>query len=421
MESMLTDPVIEKVIIISDEEYAKKADDRSGGVGTETQIISHELYSQTEQDKFAVVVFDKDEQGKAYLPTYYKSRIYIDLCDESTYADNFDKLLRWIYNKPLNVRPELGKKPSFLDENSVSLGTTASYKRTIDAIKNAKSYASGAFDEYLNLFVDNFERFRLDESNIDEDTIISNIESFIPFRNEFIQISHTVARYAATDENMSLYHRFFESLIPYMSRPDGMNRCSTWSFDNYKYIVHELFLYTIAIFIKHERFTFAASLLSQGYYNKERSYRNGMLTYDTLYQQVASLEKKGQETRRLSVQSDMIKSLSNGSGIEFNLLMQADFVMFMRASIDNEKFGTHWWPATLLYAERGDSTFEIFSRAESQQYFDKMKCLLNISNKENLLAILEKFKANRGMLPKWSFDTINADSLTSIEYMCTKP
>ena len=129
MEKMVTDPQIIKVAIISDEVYASKADGRSGGVGTEAQIISREVYENQEQRKFVAIIPEKDEQGKAYLPTYYKSRIYINLSEPDSYADNFEKLVRWIYNKPLYVRPEMGKRPSFLDESDrILLGTTASQK-----------------------------------------------------------------------------------------------------------------------------------------------------------------------------------------------------------------------------------------------------------------------------------------------------
>ncbi len=75
MEKMVTDPEIKKVAIITDETYAAKADGRAGGVGTETQIISKEVYDNQEQDKFVAVVSQKDEHDKPYLPIYYKSRI----------------------------------------------------------------------------------------------------------------------------------------------------------------------------------------------------------------------------------------------------------------------------------------------------------------------------------------------------------
>jgi hypothetical protein len=77
MEKMVTDPQITKVAMICDEIYAAKADGRSGGVGTETQIISREVYENQEQGKFVAIIPQRDAQGKAYLPTYYKSRIYI--------------------------------------------------------------------------------------------------------------------------------------------------------------------------------------------------------------------------------------------------------------------------------------------------------------------------------------------------------
>ena len=100
MEQMVTDQEIKKVVIISDATYAAKADGRNGGVGTETQIISKEVYDKQDQEKFVVVVAEKNNMGKPCLPTYYKSRLYIDLSEADRYSENFDKLLRWIFNKP---------------------------------------------------------------------------------------------------------------------------------------------------------------------------------------------------------------------------------------------------------------------------------------------------------------------------------
>ena len=116
MGKMVTDSEISKVAIVCDEVYAAKSDGRAGGVGAETQIISREVCENQEQDKFVAVVSEKDEQGEAYLPAYYKSRIYIDLSEPDNYTENFEKLLRWVYGKPLYRRPEIGKRPSFLYE-----------------------------------------------------------------------------------------------------------------------------------------------------------------------------------------------------------------------------------------------------------------------------------------------------------------
>lgn len=144
MEQMVTNSEIKKVAIVCDEKYAAKADGRAGGVGTETQIISKEVYENQVQEKFVAVVCGRDGSGKPFLPTYYKSRIYIDLSEADRYADNFERLLRWVFDKPLYVKPELGSQPSFLSEGEhVSLGTTAVFKRCIDAIKNHKGIRCG--------------------------------------------------------------------------------------------------------------------------------------------------------------------------------------------------------------------------------------------------------------------------------------
>lgn len=65
MEKMVSDPSIKRVVIISDAVYASKADGRKGGVGTETQIISKEVYDSVDQNKFVPVLKERDEQGNA--------------------------------------------------------------------------------------------------------------------------------------------------------------------------------------------------------------------------------------------------------------------------------------------------------------------------------------------------------------------
>ena len=46
MEKMVQDETINKVLIICDKGYKDKANDRAGGVGTETQIITPMIYSK---------------------------------------------------------------------------------------------------------------------------------------------------------------------------------------------------------------------------------------------------------------------------------------------------------------------------------------------------------------------------------------
>jgi len=426
MEKMVTDPEISKVACICDEVYASKADGRSGGVGTETQIISREVYENQEQGKFVAIIPEKDDQGKAYLPTYYKSRIYIDLSEPDNYSDNFEKLLRWIYDKPLYTRPEIGKRPSFLDESEgISLGTTATLKRAVSAIKENKPFAPGALDEYLTTFVTNLEKFRItDKEGEFDDQVIDNIEKFLPYRNEAISLFVVLSQYAPTEENVLKLHRFFEALIPYMNRPENVNRWSEGDFDNFKFIAHELFLYLIAMLIKHEKFSEVNLLLTQQYYVAGRSDygKDTMVDYGVFREHLRSFEHRNNRLKlnRLSLHADLLEQRSKHSGIEFRYLMQADFVLFMRAEIQQTDFYSRWFPDTLLYVGRFHSAFEVFARSSSKSYFDRAKCILGIDKPSDLNELMEAYKTDRQRLPRWQFESFSPLVLLGYEQLATK-
>ena len=427
MEKMVTDPEIKKVIIVSDRVYAQKADSRKDGVGTETQIISKEIYDKVEQDKFVVVIAEKDEYGKPYLPTYYKSRIYIDLSEPDNYGENFERLLRWIYNKPLYKKPEIGKMPSFLSEGEqILLGTTVSFRRAINLIKDGEPYSAGALNEYFEIFVQNLEKFRIKnyEGEFDE-AIMKNIEAFIPYKNEVIQIFSAIARYGPKEELIESLHRFFESLIPYMSRPESVTSWQEWDFDNFRFIIHELFLYAIAILVKLERFQQASMLLSQTYYvlgNSDYG-RDVMVSFSVFREYMESLEYRNKrlKLRRLSLRADLLKERCQTTGIDFRYLMQADFILFIRAELYGEKPFDIWGPETLLYLGHFPGPFEIFARAESKRYFEKMKCLFDIQSPDDFKQLLEEYKQGKRQLPSWEYKSFDPALLLNIEKLATKP
>lgn len=426
MEQMVTSDKVKKVIIVSDCTYAKKADERKGGVGTETQIISAEIYNKVQQDKFVAVVFEKDENGKPCLPTYYKSRIYIDLSEPDTYSENFERLIRWIYDKPVYEKPKLGSTPSFLSEGA-SLWTTYAFNRTIEAIKNSKPYAERALTEYLDILVQNLEKFRIKnvEGNFD-DAVIKNIEEFTPYRNEIISLFLNIAIYYPEKKVFELLHRFFESLIPYMFSQETTSFNYDMDFDNFRFIIHELFLYAVAIFLKSELFEQTSVLLNQRYYVPLFSNygKEVMRPFYELWQTTRSLENRNERLglKLSSLMAYMLKERNRTTSLDFKYLMQADFVLFICAELQTkDKRFIRWWPETLAYLESYSRPFEIFARAESRQYFDKIKCLFNIKSPEDFKPLLEEYQKGDRQLPRWQFDTLNPAVLMNFEKLATMP
>jgi hypothetical protein len=209
-----------------------------------------------------------------------------------------------------------------------------------------------------------------------------------------------------------------------MQKPTHVTHWTEWDFDNFKFLIHELFLYVVAILIKHERFQQANQLLSQQYYLPGNSDygRDVMVSFIVFYEFVRSLEHRNQRLKlnRLSVRADMLERRSKGSGVEFIDLMQTDFVLFMRAERDNKDSYSGWWPDTLVYASRSRRVFEIFARSVSISYFDRIKCLLAIDQASDLNEQLEGYKTDPRRLPKWQFDSFSPSVLLGFEQLCKK-
>jgi hypothetical protein len=424
MEKMVADPEIKKVLLVCDKKYAEKADRRSGGVGTEAQIISPEVYSKQDQSKFVAVIAEKDENGKPYLPTYYKSRIYIDLTDNEQYAKNFEQLLRWVFDRPMYVKPELGLKPAFLSESAaVSLGTGSRFARVMEAVRNNRPYTKGALQDYFETFASNLEKFKITQSDREFDDLVDeSIGNFIPFRNEATELFLSLALHCNTREVHTQLHRFFERLIPYLEKPEGVQ------FDNFKFIIHELFLYCIASLLKHEAFDAVGYLVRNRYYvGTNADYgRNTMQSFDVFRQYPESLEHRSTRLglRRYSVHADLLKQRASGSGVSFEHIMQADFVLYLRNCLDALKGNSSqdWWPVSLLYRTlHNERPFEIFARAESTQYFESFLTMFDIKNKDELGTLQIAFDEQKLQIPGWGYARIHPRLLMGFEGLATRP
>lgn len=224
-----------------------------GGVGTETQIITPDIYGKQEQFKFVAVVMERKDDGTPCLPIYYKSRIFIDLSDAASYAGEFEKIVRWVFDEPLHKKPEIGQKPTFLveDGRAVKLGTSARFKRAMDAVRSGREFANAAVEEYFGVLAEELEQLRIREkAEPFDDQVVESIDNFLPYRDEAISVFSTIALYRDQPENRRNVHRFFERLIPYLNRPAGVSSWEEWDFDNFKFMIHELYIYAVATFIK---------------------------------------------------------------------------------------------------------------------------------------------------------------------------
>lgn len=115
MEQIASRPDLKKVVVICDQLYKQKVDARQGGSGTEGTIMSPGVYQQIGEgpNKFVALAFETDERGAGFVPTMFATRLYIDMSTDERQDENYERLLRFLWDRPEPPAP-LGKPPAFL-------------------------------------------------------------------------------------------------------------------------------------------------------------------------------------------------------------------------------------------------------------------------------------------------------------------
>jgi TIR domain len=98
------------VIVVCTPTYAERANQRSGGVGYESMVITAELAEHMGTSKFIPVL--RAGPWASAMPIYLKSRWGLNLTGEPYDEQEYVKLLRALHREPIQP-PPIGKKPDF--------------------------------------------------------------------------------------------------------------------------------------------------------------------------------------------------------------------------------------------------------------------------------------------------------------------
>jgi len=394
MEQMVNDADIKKVLVVCDGVYQTKADNRKGGVGTETQLISKEVYESTEQEKFIPIIREYDGSGKPCIPHYMASRIYIDLSSDERFEENYQKLIRNLYDKPLLKRPSLGTAPVYItQEEQAVLKTSHKVVEIKNALLNDRRSANGLISDYLDTFISSLKDFRLSGGSVTDfdDRVVETIEKMLPLRDDFIDFIFTVFKYQDTVD-LEKFQNFFEKLIPFCYRPENVQTWTEVDYDNYKFFIYELILNFVAILLQLKKYKEVTHFVNSQYFyhhpNSSELTHNGIEIFDLYPRSLDEIRNKRLSLRRVSVTADLIKSHSTRKDISFEEIKQADLVLYYVTELHGPRFA--WFPRTSVYNFRG-GTVELFDKMISLQHFEKIKGLFDVQNKEQLEKLVAEY------------------------------
>lgn len=420
MESMVTDPEVKKVAVVCDRQYAERADQRSGGVGTESQIMSPEIYKSVAQDKFVAIVREKSENGRAYLPIFFQTRIFIDMSLDAEYPNAFDQLLRWCFDKPLLVAPEIGTPPSFVQQTNFAAG------KALTSFERASRNPLGSSDQTLALglqFLEEFSRTQpvitpeFPDGHLPEEVVYTAIKEFRPSMMRVLETIDTCMRLDDRCETEETLHRLFERLIPGLEHHAHGDRSPQFAEGLHRFFCHFCFVQTVRLLIDHKRFECADRLLSVPYLRRrDDRYTATAISYRVFSKNVGALNVRNerQKLNRLSHQADVIAEVCEGSPYDIGGFVEAEFLLWLRGELLGDP-DLRWWPISGIFACYTYGAFPVFLRAQDAEYRAGLYRLLGISEGGSLGRFFSKLSENTISVPQWQFESFEIPRLMNYE------
>jgi hypothetical protein len=392
MEKMVTDETVTHVLAFSDSEYAEKADARKAGVGTESQIISREVYSKVQQSKFLPVVCEFNGVGEPFLPTFFKSRIWIDFSSSEAANDNWEQLIRVLYGKPAYQKPTLGQAPTYVT-NNVSLPSSpagAKFAALKQAIIQEKRGLSFYRQDYLDAccsYADTLRiRTRPDVANMGQ-RILEDCGNLKLVRDQIVDWVLLEAVNNPSGEFSEALTSLLERLLELKSRPSEVNSWNDVWFEAHRVFVYETFLYVVAALLKTGALDTLHHVFISHYLlpETEASGLNRFNTFDAFYGYSEALQILAPEGVRLHAPAaELIKRQADRTDLPFTDVMQAELLVLMMAFIK----GCRWYPQTLHYSSRAGA-FPYFLKAARHRDFQKLTKITGVNSGDELRAAVK--------------------------------
>ncbi|MBP6731450.1 MAG: toll/interleukin-1 receptor domain-containing protein [Chitinophagales bacterium] len=437
MEQMVNSSEVNRVLLICNKEYKQKADKKAGGVGIESLIISDEIYSKVDQNKFIPIVFERDESQKEYLPTFVKTRIYIDLSSSDYYEDQYEKLLRNIFDKPANRRPTLGTPPSYLVEEIESPLLTAHKVATIkNALINEKRNSHLLINDYYEAFLKSLETYRFSELDFEipnkiqiDEIILQKLEIMRPLRNDYLEFLETITTFSPQFD-FEKFHDFWQGIIQFVVDDDSFthgNRTQIGHliFDHFRFFIRELFLHQTALLIKKQRFDIVNFITNHPFIIvSSKQPEAKVFSYEIIRSYIESLNIRNERLRlnRASLTGDLLKERTSDSVCNFDAIQEADLILYyvsmFNEEINNRYRRFYWYPESIVsrYAP-----FALFEKMISKRFFEKTLILWSVKNIEELKMKIEKAKGDDFKLQRGFNDIPYIEQLFNFKKIATVP
>jgi len=390
MEQMVADPSVTYVLVFCDAEYVRKADARKpGGVGTESQIVSQEVYASVDQTKFIPIFCELDETGQPCLPVFFKSRFGIDFSTPEKVAENWEKLIRRLHGKPLYEKPALGKRPAYLDDTNASPPSPTRGKLTAlqQVVLNGRPgipiYRKAlvrAACEYVN----SLRPKERPPGRPTSEQVIADFNRSLPIRDDLATWVLVEAQANANAEFVDGLHASLEEVLSVRFRTKETESWQDHYSDAFALFVYNFFLHVVAALIQAGRFEVLHRLFSANYLMPQTERHHGVdsvpFTIFRGYSEALANSGENPHLDGLSPAAGLFKKTATVAEFPFGSLMEAELLAFFVALV---KRPNKWYPTTLVLAGH-NPRFPLFFRARNRHDFHKLAQITGINDANKL-------------------------------------
>ena len=198
--------------------------------------------------------------------------------------------------------------------------------------RTGKGNISAGFDDFIEEFIRNFEELRLTYCDDKKESwcqlMFDNIENAKAHRDLAVNVIREGVFHCGDQITNSLI-RFLEKLLPFRNRPSKSGSWYECSEDNYRFLLYELFLYIVAIFISGRKYQELRDLFDHTFYTTEylNDQRSESCSFTEFNNNTNSLDNECAVENDMKLHSrmaDLIHKRADHKNIRFSDLVQAD-------------------------------------------------------------------------------------------------
>ncbi|EAA0348960.1 hypothetical protein EK33_03130 [Listeria monocytogenes] len=354
MEKCVSDPSIDFVLLLCTPLYTKKANDNAGGVGTESTIIMPEIYNNAEQTKFLPIIFSRDESNNFQKPYFLNSLIHFDLTNNN-YEKEYQKIIRTLFGKPEQQKPEIGNPPTYLNTQKKQLKT--------DKVRLSYSNINYSnIENRLQFFYDlkdDLDIFDIEYDKIKEQDLYTLLnQKYIEIQPLKENLVGFLKQCISNIDNNNVLLNMLDDLLPILYKKTNFNKTGTYNsamFDHFKVLLHETLLLFASLLIKYQKYTLFYDFCSYSFPNTNSSAGMSIRLFLPDLRLYPECLSSGGSHNKISYPAHLIKE-NMISPITFSEICVSDYLMYINSIViqiqqASNYFGDLWFPVTMPYSQ----------------------------------------------------------------------